>query len=124
MSSGDEMHEWEKKKLQDEWYIDAQITREEKQGPQMTRANHALADVARFVQADCGMEELKSLHYVGSAAVHIYLSPILQSVIQVTQTNTLAGTSEFVASVALEQLKKDAKAFYGHARKKTTRSGL
>ena len=120
----DKLHPFEQKKIDDQYFIEAQVERHKKQSGEAERANRALGDIARFIQADCDVTGLKDLEYLGSAALHIFRAPSLDMIMQVCQVSSLGPVHEDTASKALEQLKAEMKEFYGRRRVKRTRSGV
>ena len=118
----DDLHDFEKKTLDNKMGIDAQVNRKEIKGDQMRRANLALADIANFIKHDCDIPQLKDAEYIGSMAIHYYVLPTLQAVVNISQVDTLNQMREWTASEGLKQLKNECLAYYGRNRK-VRRSG-
>lgn len=119
----DDMHEFEKKKLDDNLFIDAKVDKDKIEGLQMRRANMALGDIGNFIKHDCDIAALRECKYMGSMAVHVYQSEMLEQIFFIAQT-PLNETREWTADKAFLQLKEAAKQFYGRNTVKRTRSGF
>lgn len=104
------------------------VEREEATGQFVTEAAEALKSIGRAFGAHD--PTAKVLKYVGSAAVHIYISETLTDEKGkhragfLTQVSTLANCNEMIASDAITQIAKDAmtKHYGRHAPRK--RSGF
>jgi len=88
------------------------VVREEAKGELVKDAAETLKSIGRALQAND--DGAKALKYMGSAAVHIYVSELLTDekgkhrAMFFTQVSTLENTNEMIASDAIMQLTKDA----------------
>lgn len=98
----------------------AVVTREDQSGEHCARANEILCRIGGELLLPPGFT---AEHYVGSAAVHIYWSSLLQHMTFASQVSTLGDTKEYVASSALQDLKGASMEHYGRKRR-LLRSGL
>lgn len=108
-----DLSDFDKKKFDDDIYLNAIIDRNMERGPEIARANRALVDLASYIQLDCGMPQLKDGLYLGSAALHLYLYPTINELAHVCQVSTLGDTHERLASLGFEELKKKMQEHYG-----------
>jgi len=98
--------------------INAKVRRESVQSSDAVRAGSGLTQIGKLLNP-----KPDTLKHLGSAAIHIYQSEILEQLFFVSQTGPLNNTPEILASKAMTALKEDMKVEYG--RKRTTkRSGL
>lgn len=118
-----ELHDWDRKKHEDELGITAKVNRHTETGEPIIRANRALGDIGNFIKEDTGVMALKECDYVGSTAVHIFLAPALGQYVFVSQTSPLARTPEITADAALRQLRGDVMESFGR-RRQQKRSGV
>lgn len=104
------------------------VVREEAKGELINDAAETLKSIGRALHLhDDGAKALK---YVGSAAVHIYVSEVLtdekgkQRAMFFTQVSTLEKTNEMIASDACTQLAKDAASKHYGRKMMVKRSGF
>jgi hypothetical protein len=104
------------------------VVREEAKGKLIEDAAETLKSIGRAIQTND--DGAKALRYVGSAAVHIYVSELLtdekgkQRAMFFTQVSTLGNTNEMIASDACIQLAKDAAAKHYGRQMAVKRSGF
>lgn len=97
----------------------ATVQRDDQTGSAAEHANRSLRKIGSELQP----EAHKDAVYLGSAAVHIYQSPILKHLFLISQTDTLQGVHEALAIKAAQDLTKSMQKFYGR-RPQTLRSGF
>lgn len=86
----------------------AKVERELVGGTGPARANASLLQLGAAVNP-----KPETLEYLGSGAVHIYKSPILDQLFFISQTETLGTTPEIVADKALTDLRASFMERYG-----------
>lgn len=89
----------------------ATVTREQMGDEQAANPNRALAGLGLSLNP-----KAETLEYKGSAAVHIYQSPVLKQLFFISQTQPLAlyRCPEMLASRAFDDLLREMKTMYGH----------
>src|ERR1700683_2480546 len=119
------LSQFEKLKHDQSIYLDAKINRHNSQGETQARANRALRDIATFIKEDSAENKiLKGSTYLGSAAVHVYQSVILQTVFFVCQCDPMTtSVSEWTADKATMDLRRHMMASYNRTPTKK-RSGF
>lgn len=98
----------------------ASIDRWESQGEDAFNANFELQKIGQIIKG--GHDELREHDYLGSMAVHVYMTPTLETPVFACQA-PLGKCPEVLASAALVDLKGSAMEFFGRARQKK-RSGF
>lgn len=78
----------------------AQVQRQEFTGEAVSKANRMLNELGNVLNP---VDE--TLNHVGSAAVHIYQSPVLEQIFFVTQTHGMQRVEEVTASAAFDDLR-------------------
>jgi hypothetical protein len=119
------MNEDDKRQIQEEAFRSdlghkATVERWDSKNEGNFNANWELQKIGQSLKA--GHTELREHEYLGSMAVHVYMTPKMQVPIFISQT-PLGKSSEVLASTALTNLKGDAMEFFGKARQ-TKRSGF
>jgi hypothetical protein len=119
------MTEFEKIKHDQGLLLDAKIHRHESTGDTVRRANQALEETAKFIQLHSPEAKvLKSMKYMGSAAVHCYHSEVLQQTFFISQTDPMSRNApEPMAGAAMSDLRKQLMSSYGR-RPEKKRSGF
>jgi len=112
------MEDHKKQLLETEFGQRATVTREELSSELNTRANQTIRSVGEALNPSPN-----GLQYLGSAAVHVYQSPVLGQVMFVSQTGCIGHTPEALASKAVHDLKGSLMEQYGKKRR-VLRSGF
>lgn len=105
-----------------------EVARSEANSELITDAAEALKSIGRAIQSQD--ESAKHLTYVGSAAVHIYVSEILTDekgkhrAMYFSQVSTLGKTNEMIASDAIVDLAKSAMSRHYGRKTPVKRSGF
>lgn len=116
---GDDKPSHEAQKFRTQIGVNATVDRRTVGAEQASRPNTELAKLGLACQPS------EHVHYLGSAAIHIYANEILNQVFFVSQTQPLAlyKCPQELASKGFDDLLQSMKQMYGHRRQKL-RSGF
>jgi hypothetical protein len=117
------MSKFEDQKFIDQLEVSSTITREGGSNEASEVAMMKLAGAAKLLNPYPG--DPKTVNYMGSIAVHIYVAPMTEQLFFASQTRllTLNNCPELLAGKAITDLRGAALEAYGHTRQ-TKRSGF
>lgn len=114
----DKLHPYKKQSFKTDIEVNAKVERHKGSSNLAAQGNRALRSIGSNLNPIPGTVE-----YIGSAAVHIYKSPMLEQMFFVAQTDTLSECPEHIASKGITDLRGAAMEHYGR-RRATKRSGF
>ena len=91
----------------------ASVERHNKQGTEIEEANFMLRTIGRACK-ETDIVLSKETTYLGSAAIHYYVTPNLQQPFFVTQTATIQGVPEPLVQQGITELRNELLQRYGH----------
>lgn len=126
--SGNE--EFDKKQLDQAFYLDAQVRKSSHAGELATRACNALGDIAEFIKKDCLPEELAHYNHYVSAVVHVYIHPqeltgarYISHTAKSDEAKANPQLAEWLLDKGTERMRKDIMESFGR-KAPTKRSGF
>jgi len=108
----DQKREWDKAGFHSDLGTKANVERWEGKGEGSANANLALQQIGHGIKQN--NPELAQAEYLGSTAIHFYMTPMLRQPYFVCQPGTLGKVSEVLVPAGLTELRNELMQMFGH----------